>query len=82
VEALAECGFTRPTNIQHEALPAILATDDHTLIASETGNGKTLCFLIPMLQNIIRLKEANLNRYRAVSPITNEISMKDRLIDA
>jgi DEAD/DEAH box helicase len=65
VEALAECSFTRPTNIQHEALPAILATDDHSLIASETGNGKTLCFLIPMLQNIIRLKEANLNRYRS-----------------
>jgi superfamily II DNA/RNA helicase len=41
---------------------AILGGDDHSLIASETGNGKTLCFLIPMIQSILRCKEAHQNR--------------------
>ena len=60
--ALAECGYVRPTNVQHAALPAILSMDEHALIASETGNGKTLCLLIPILQNILRLTEAHQDR--------------------
>lgn len=67
VSALAECGYQRPTNIQHTVLPALLSSDDHSLIASETGNGKTLCFLIPMLQSILRLKEAHTNRKRLLN---------------
>ena len=56
--ALALCGFTKPTNIQHEAIPAMLEHPDcSTLIAAETGNGKTLAFLVPMLQHILRRKE-------------------------
>ena len=58
IRALALCGFTKPTNIQHEAIPAMLEHPDcSTLIAAETGNGKTLAFLVPMLQHILRRKE-------------------------
>ena len=58
IRALAVCGFTKPTNIQHEAIPAMLEHSDcSTLIAAETGNGKTLAFLVPMLQHILRRKE-------------------------
>lgn len=58
IRALALCGFAKPTNIQHEAIPAMLEHPDcSTLIAAETGNGKTLAFLVPMLQHILRRKE-------------------------
>jgi len=60
VKALENCGFVKLTNIQSESLSTILDVenkDNHTLIAAETGNGKTLCFLIPILQNIIKMKQ-------------------------
>ena len=59
VEALAKCGFTKTTNIQHEAIPKMLEFSDcSTLIAAETGNGKTLAFLVPMLNSILKQKDA------------------------
>lgn len=58
IRALAKCGFTKSTNIQHEAIPKILEHPDcSALIAAETGNGKTLAFLVPLLNHILRLKD-------------------------
>lgn len=46
-------GFTTPTEIQHQAIPA--AMSGHDLIASsKTGSGKTLAFLLPALQRLIK----------------------------
>ena len=59
VKALNVCGFTKATNIQHEAIPKMLEyRDSNTLIAAETGNGKTLAFLIPMLNQVLYHKDA------------------------
>ena len=45
------CGFTKSTNIQHEAIPSLLEFSDcHALLASETGNGKTLAMVVPIIQ--------------------------------
>ena len=58
VEALTKIGFTKATNIQHEAIPKMLEyPDSNTIIAAETGNGKTLAFLVPMLHQILYLKD-------------------------
>eukprot|EP00092_Neocalanus_flemingeri_P010098 GFUD01010882.1.p1 GENE.GFUD01010882.1~~GFUD01010882.1.p1 ORF type:complete len:566 (-),score=115.39 GFUD01010882.1:314-1975(-) len=58
VEALTKCGFTKTTNIQHEAIPKMIEFSDcHTLIAAETGNGKTLAFLVPILNHILKMKD-------------------------
>jgi len=58
VDALSKCGFTKTTNIQHEAIPKILEFSDcNSLIAAETGNGKTLAFLVPLLNNILKQKD-------------------------
>ena len=58
IQALAKCGFTKSTNIQHEAIPRMLEyPGSNTLIAAETGNGKTLAFLIPMLNQLLYLKD-------------------------
>lgn len=44
-------GFTAPTEIQQQAIPA--AMQGHDLIASsKTGSGKTLAFIIPAIQRL------------------------------
>lgn len=51
---------TRPNSIQCSACPPLLR-NDHTLIAAETGCGKTLAYLIPIVQQILSLKEKRKN---------------------
>ena len=51
VRALADCGYTTPTPIQEQAIPALLARRD--LIGSaQTGTGKTAAFILPALQHL------------------------------
>jgi len=46
-------GFTEPTEIQQQAIPA--AMKGHDLIASsKTGSGKTLAFLLPAMQRLAK----------------------------
>ncbi len=47
--ALDEAGYTRPTPIQLQAIPLILAGHDLVGVA-QTGTGKTLAYLLPILQ--------------------------------
>ncbi len=51
MSAVEHLGFTEPTQIQQQAIPA--AISGHDLIASsKTGSGKTLAFLIPAIQRL------------------------------
>jgi len=58
VRALHECGYTAPTPIQAQAIPAVLAGRD-LLAAAQTGTGKTAGFTLPILQ---RLSEIDFSR--------------------
>ncbi|HTD31177.1 MAG TPA: DEAD/DEAH box helicase [Steroidobacteraceae bacterium] len=49
--AVAEKGYTIPTPVQREAIPAILAGRD-VLAGAQTGTGKTAAFVLPILQNL------------------------------
>lgn len=49
LDALSERGYTKPTKIQTEAIPAILAGND-VLASAQTGSGKTAGFTLPILQ--------------------------------
>mgnify|MGYP004704834839 CR=1 FL=1 len=51
LRALAEQGYTAPTPIQAEAIPAVLAGRD-VLAAAQTGTGKTAAFALPLLQKL------------------------------
>ncbi len=51
VRALTACGYTSPTPIQSEAIPAILSGRD-LLAAAQTGTGKTAGFMLPLLQRL------------------------------
>ncbi|WP_423196146.1 MULTISPECIES: DEAD/DEAH box helicase [unclassified Cupriavidus] len=58
VRAVAEQGYTTPTPIQAQAIPAILKGGD-LLAGAQTGTGKTAGFTLPMLQLLTESIERN-----------------------
>ncbi|PWF43664.1 DEAD/DEAH box helicase [Massilia glaciei] len=48
---LAELGYTTPTPVQAQAIPAVLAGRD-LMAAAQTGTGKTAGFALPLLQRL------------------------------
>ncbi|XP_022826414.1 ATP-dependent RNA helicase DDX18-like isoform X1 [Spodoptera litura] len=54
LKALNSMGMEKPTRIQAEALPHLLQGKD-LIGAAKTGSGKTLAFLIPVVDNLLKL---------------------------
>jgi ATP-dependent RNA helicase RhlE len=52
VRAITEHGYTTPTPIQTQAIPAVLQGGD-LLAGAQTGTGKTAGFTLPILQRLI-----------------------------
>lgn len=50
--ALKELGYTRPTQIQQDSIPPGLEGKD-VLACAMTGSGKTVAFVVPILQHLI-----------------------------
>ncbi|MBP2663504.1 MAG: cshE, partial [Firmicutes bacterium] len=48
---LKQSGITQPTPVQIQTIPAVLAGKD-VIAQSQTGTGKTLAFLLPILEKI------------------------------
>ena len=48
LKALTEAGYTTPTPVQQQAVPAAIAGRD-LLVSSQTGSGKTAAFMLPAL---------------------------------
>jgi superfamily II DNA/RNA helicase len=48
---LTALGYSEPTPVQSEAIPAAIAGGD-LLVSSQTGSGKTAAFLLPALQRL------------------------------
>ncbi|MFM9881114.1 MAG: DEAD/DEAH box helicase [Burkholderiaceae bacterium] len=51
LKAVHEQGYTSPTPVQAQAIPAVLAGQD-LLAGAQTGTGKTAAFVLPMLQRL------------------------------
>ena len=51
VQAVSELGYTTPTAIQKQAIPAVLAGGD-LLAGAQTGSGKTAAFTLPILHRL------------------------------
>jgi ATP-dependent RNA helicase RhlE len=62
VKAVDDLGFTQPTPVQTQAIPAALKGED-VLACAMTGSGKTAAFLLPIMQ---RLADRPRGRTRAL----------------
>ncbi|MEI7677118.1 MAG: DEAD/DEAH box helicase [Bacteroidales bacterium] len=51
-QALEANKITRPTDIQNQAIPHILQSNNDLIAVAQTGTGKTAAFCLPILQNI------------------------------
>jgi superfamily II DNA/RNA helicase len=51
VKAVAEAGYTKPTPVQEQAIPAAIGGRD-LLVSSQTGSGKTAAFMLPALHKL------------------------------
>ena len=65
VKAVADLGYTKPTPIQKEAIPAVLS-GKNILGTSQTGTGKTASFVLPMLEMLSKNKTQRGKRIRAL----------------
>ncbi len=65
LRAVAHTGYTTPTSIQVQAIPAILSGGD-VMAAAQTGTGKTAGFVLPTLQKLGKHSRARPGMARAL----------------
>ncbi|HEY4071708.1 MAG TPA: DEAD/DEAH box helicase [Herbaspirillum sp.] len=65
VRAVTEQGYTSPTPIQAQAIPAVLAGGD-LLAGAQTGTGKTAGFTLPLLQRLSTVVAAKINGHTPI----------------
>src|SRR5689334_4641840 len=58
VRAVHELGYSTPTPIQKQAIPAVLAGGD-LLAGAQTGTGKTAGFTLPILERLASSRPAH-----------------------
>ena len=56
IKSLTRQGFKEPSNIQLRTIPKALKGET-LMVQSATGTGKTLCFLIPIIESIVLRKQ-------------------------
>ena len=61
IKALSEMEYYTPTKVQEKVIPIALNGHD-ILVNSETGSGKTACFLLPIVQRIIFSRNSKENK--------------------
>ncbi|MFO8025455.1 DEAD/DEAH box helicase [Thiohalophilus sp.] len=75
LSAIADQGYSAPTDIQTRAIPTILAGHD-ILAGAQTGTGKTAAFTLPLLQRLSAAKPASRHiRVLMVAP-TRELAQQ------
>ena len=65
VQAVLEKGYSEPSPIQAQCIPAVLAGRD-VMAAAQTGTGKTAGFTLPMLERLRHGPHARNNQVRAL----------------
>ncbi|CAF1164398.1 unnamed protein product [Adineta ricciae] len=58
VELLQKANIHNPTATQSRVIPE-LRTGRHMIVAAETGGGKTLAYLVPLIESLLRCKASN-----------------------
>ncbi|MBC3908710.1 DEAD/DEAH box helicase [Undibacterium umbellatum] len=52
IRALTDSGYTKPTSVQEQAIPAAIEGRD-LMVSSQTGSGKTAAFMLPALHKLV-----------------------------
>lgn len=52
IRALTDSGYTKPTPVQEQAIPAAIGGRD-LMVSSQTGSGKTAAFMLPALHKLV-----------------------------
>lgn len=55
IQALNDSGYTKPTSVQEQAIPAALQGRD-LMVSSQTGSGKTAAFMLPALHKFASIE--------------------------
>mgnify|MGYP003479163358 FL=1 len=55
--AVADSGYTQPTDVQLRAIPPAMAGSD-LRVSSSTGSGKTAAFVLPALNRVLAARAA------------------------
>lgn len=71
-KAVAEAGYSVPTEIQAKAIPQVLAGKD-MIACAQTGTGKTAAFAIPILQKMQQKANSRATRVLILTP-TRELA--------
>jgi len=62
VQAVADLGYTEPTQVQQRAIPLAMGTGEDRfidlMVSSQTGSGKTAAFLLPVLHTLLAQQAA------------------------
>lgn len=62
-QALVQMGFTEPTQIQATAIPIALDEGKDIVAMARTGSGKTVAYLLPILQSLLTRKASGSDSY-------------------
>lgn len=71
LKALSSSGYTQPTPVQAQAIPAALDGRD-LMVSSQTGSGKTAAFMLPALHRFALQKRS------AAAPVPRRTSNQER----
>jgi len=74
LKGIHDLGFTRPTPIQAQAIPAVLAGRD-VIGCAQTGTGKTAAFVLPILHRLLNSKSRGHMRALFLAP-TRELALQ------
>ncbi|PWI33815.1 RNA helicase [Vibrio albus] len=76
IQAVADAGYTKPTDIQNKAIPQVLKGHD-LIAAAQTGTGKTASFVLPVLNKLLDGKTEKKKRFRALIVVpTRELAIQ------
>src|SRR6202030_4120553 len=71
--AVSKKGYTTPSPIQSQAIPAVLSGRD-LIAGAQTGTGKTAAFVLPMLQRLTQSEQSGRTPRALVLTPTRELA--------
>ncbi|MDP8962538.1 MAG: DEAD/DEAH box helicase [Cyanobacteriota bacterium] len=81
LRAVADSGYTKPTPIQQQAIPAILQGQD-VFASAQTGTGKTAGFTLPLLQLLNTTNPNKVHRTPRALILTPTRELADQVNDS